>query len=820
MRTRSPWLLLVVAIAAHGQRSSHGVTIGGPGTNSIGAVAVDGAGNVFVTGTTTSFAFPLRNAIQETNSGTELIYSTDAGANWAPLGNPVTVTRLTPLLVTVDPTNSQIVYAAAGSAVCKSMDGGRDFQCVTIGLGTVQTTLTSLIVDPRQPLTLYASATTNGGVYKSTDGGQTWKNASAGLPSGFISSVVEDPFHSGVLWAWAGNGGYVSTDGATTWKQSNMPWPQNSSVSGMGSPVIAFDPVTPGIIYGPQFVEGNLGPTGIEKSTDGGATWTILKFPFGACCVLPDPKVSGTLYAAGIANNQPPVYFWKSTDGGVTWTSVALPAGASSTLAVDPANSSIMMAGEFRSADGGKTWQPTNASRAITPTFSPSSPGVVYAAAPITSDAFVAKYLPDGRTLVFSTYFGGMGNDVGQGIALDAAGNIWVVGSTTSSDLPVTSAAFQGKLNGTGNAFIAKFSGDGKLLASTYLGGSGGDSGLGIALTAQGNPWVIVNSTSPDFPQTGTPVAAGPAAELGFVAELDASAARLLYSGAASGLFDAGGKGIAVDAAGEVIVTGYVNSAFSVTPGAFQSGAAGQYDPKAFVTKLSAAGQTIYSTYFGGSHAGYNPDGFEDEHDYGTAAAADAAGNAYIAGSTSASDFPTTAGSYQAALRGGCTYPAFSVDTGMIGTISNFEIDDVFVVKLSADGKQLLASTLLGGSCYDRATAIALTASGSVYVAGETDSMDFPLVSAVQNPPGKGAYASFVAAFDAGLSMLQFSTYLYAGSGPALAGGPGGSMYVAGATGPGAQTSSYSSFVDPFPTVATEGYWEKLETRATVRPRH
>ncbi len=478
MRARVAFVFVVCACAGWAQRSSHGVTIGGSGNQTINAAVVDAAGNIYVTGTTTSFDFPLRNAMQTANSGTELIYSSDAGATWQPLGNPVAAAPLSPMIVALDPTNAQTVYAAAGMTVCRSTDGGHTSPCVTIGMGTFQTTLTGLVVDPRSSSTLYASATTNGGVFKSTDAGQTWKNASAGLPSnGFIASLTIDPFRSSVLYAWAGNGGYFSTDGASTWTRVNLSWPAGASVSGLGFPSFTFDPVTPGVIYAPTFTEGT-NKFGAQKSTDGGLTWTDLNVPFNGCCVVPDPKVSGTLYAL-IEVNGPPVVFWKSTDAGATWTSVNLPTGASNELAVDPANSSIIMAGGFRSVDGGSSWQPTNASRAITPAFSAATPGVVYAAAPITSEAFLAKYLPDGRTLEVSTYFGGMGNDTGQGIALDSSGNIWVTGTTSSYDLPVTTGAFQTKLNGNSNAFVAKFTGGGKLLAATYAGGSGTDSGLG-----------------------------------------------------------------------------------------------------------------------------------------------------------------------------------------------------------------------------------------------------------------------------------------------------------------------------------------------------
>jgi len=805
-------LVFLIVFAAHSQRPSHSLTFGGSGNDSINAVAADASGNIYVTGTTASFDFPLRNPFQAANRGTEIIYSADAGATWTPLGNPLPVTTplSTPLLA-VDPTNSQIVYAASATSICKSTNGGLKFTCVALNFASFQTALTSLIVDPQQPSTLYASATTNGGVFKSADAGQTWTNASAGLPSqGFIDSIVADPFHAGVLYAWAGGGGYVSTNGATSWSLSTLPWPKGTSVSGPSGPGFSFDPVTPGIIYGPNYLNNQFG---VQKSADGGVTWTALNTPFSSCCVVPDPKVSGTIYTTASANNGP-VFFWKSTDGGATWTSTELPPGASGPLVIDPANPLIMLSGAFRTIDGGQTWQPTNASRSIQPVFAASSNGVVYAAAPITSDAFLAKFLPDGQTLVFSTYLGGMGNDVGQSIALDAAGNIWIAGSTSSHDLPVTQGAFQGALKGTTNAFLAKFSSAGSLLAASYLGGSNTDTGLGIAIGPQGNPWLAANSNSPDFPQTAVGISTT-FAPVGYAIELDSSAAHLMYSASSGGTFDSNGKGIAIDSAGNVTVTGSVYTAFPITTGAFHNGSPATYSPKAFVLKLSPSGQVIYSTYFGGSQAAPTPIGFltgpENEHDYGIAVAVDAAGNAYVAGYTSAADFPTTPGAFQTSLAAGCPYPAFSDDTGLIGTISYYYVDDVFLIKLSPDGKTAIASTLLGGSCYDHPTSLALNQSGDVYVAGETDSINFPVASPVQGAPPTGDYVSFVSVFNPALSALTFSSYVYAGATPSVIPASGKSIYVAGATGAGAQSNPYSSFVTLLPTIATDGYLVMLE---------
>ena len=243
-----------------------------------------------------------------------------------------------------------------------------------------------------------------------------------GLPSPSVDSVVIDPFHSNVLYAWTGSSGYVSNDGAASWQPSNLPWPPGTTVSGLQ---FTFDPVTSGTIYGPGFANTGIF---IQKSSDGGKSWTKLSAPFVGCCVVADPKVAGVLYGG-----EGSLAFWKSTDGGATWLSSTVPGGIVGSIAVDPANPQIILAGQYRSTDGGKTWTATNVSRSLQVVFAPSTGGTSYALAPATSDAFAAEFLPDGKTLIFASYFGGTGNETGNAIALDYAGNIWIAGRRLTS---------------------------------------------------------------------------------------------------------------------------------------------------------------------------------------------------------------------------------------------------------------------------------------------------------------------------------------------------------------------------------------------------
>jgi len=311
-------LLAVLAVfSAFAQSPLKTFSFGGSGDDSANGLAVDSAGNIYVVGTTTSFDLPVVNAAQANNSGTQVIVSQDAGVTWKPLATPFpAATPLQPLVIAVDPTNSQTLYVSSGNSVCKSSDGGANFHCVALPLASgITTGVSSLVIDPAQTSTLYASATVPGSVYKTVNGGQTWTSASQGLPTNeSIDSVTLDPFHSNVLYAWAGIGGYVSQDGAASWTRSSLPWPAGTTVSGGLS--FSFDPVTPGIIYGPAFVVNQVE---FQKSSDGGKTWTIVNAPFSTCCVVTDPKVSGVLYALVRSA------LWKSTDGGVTWNSPRSP---------------------------------------------------------------------------------------------------------------------------------------------------------------------------------------------------------------------------------------------------------------------------------------------------------------------------------------------------------------------------------------------------------------------------------------------------------------------------------------------------------------
>ena len=404
-------------------------------------------------------------------------------------------------------------------------------------------------------------------------------------------------------------------------------------------------------------------------------------------------------------------------------------------------------------------------------------------------DGFVTKLNPTGSGLVYSTYLGGSDNDRGIGIALDAAGNAYVVGFTNSANFPTTVGAFQPALAGNFDSTVTKLNSTGSsLVYSTYLGGSGGDFGGPIAVDATGNAYVTGSTNSSNFPTTigaFQPTLAG--SSDAFVTKMNPTGSGLIYSTYLGGGGFDGGGGIAVDAAGNAHVNGSTESTnFPTTLGAFQpTFGGGPFD--AFVTKLDPTGSgLIYSTYLGGSG--------DDE---GGSIALDASGNAFVTGLTSSANFPMTVGAFQPAFGGGPF--------------------DAFVTKLNPLGSGLVYSTYLGGSGDDEGGGPALDTIGNAYVTGITNSTDFPTTVGVFQPAIAGDYDAFVTKLNPTGTALVYSTYLGgndfdSGLSIALDTLPNPNAYVTGSsfssnfpTTPGAfQPAFAGGFLDAFVAKITE----------------
>ena len=248
-----------------------------------------------------------------------------------------------------------------------------------------------------------------------------------------------------------------------------------------------------------------------------------------------------------------------------------------------------------------------------------------------TSDAFVAKLNPAGNGLVYSTYLGGSGDDVGTAIAVSPFGNAYITGETGSGDFPIANAAQGSYTSLAGAAFVAELNSTGTgLVYSTYLGGSLFDYGTGIAVDSAGAAYVTGLTASGDFPTVSPLQGSLNGATNAFVTKLSPTGNSLVYSTYLGGSGDLDqGNAIAVDSAGSAYVTGSTNSRDFPVANALQQTYLGAVE-NAFVSKLNPAGNgLVYSTYLGGGG-----------DDVGNGIAVDSAGAAYVTGQTSSANFP------------------------------------------------------------------------------------------------------------------------------------------------------------------------------------
>jgi hypothetical protein len=340
---------------------------------------------------------------------------------------------------------------------------------------------------------------------------------------------------------------------------------------------------------------------------------------------------------------------------------------------------------------------------------------------------FVTKLNPAGSAIVYSTYLGGSGNDFGNDLAIDAAGEAFVVGATSSNNFPISTTLQSTYGGGSFDGFVTKLGTTGSVVYSTYVGGSLNDQAEGVAVDGAGEAFITGLTFSTNFP-TASPLQGSNLAASGtaFVAKLNAAGSAFGYSTYLGGSTQDSANAIAIDSAGDAYVVGSTSSSNFPTSAPLQ--ASNQGGPgDAFVAKLNAAGSAlVYSTYLGGSGP-----------DTANAIALDAAGEAFVVGSTASGNFPT-ASPLQSTLGGP---------------------EDAFVAKLNAAGSALVYSTYLGGSAADYGNSVAVDGANEAFVTGYTSSIDFPTASPIQaNNAGKEDV--FVTRYNTAGTALLYSTYL------------------------------------------------------------
>ncbi|MFN7936038.1 MAG: SBBP repeat-containing protein [Bryobacteraceae bacterium] len=333
--------------------------------------------------------------------------------------------------------------------------------------------------------------------------------------------------------------------------------------------------------------------------------------------------------------------------------------------------------------------------------------------------------------LSFATYFGASGTDVPTAIAVDTAGNTYITGYTNSTNFPLAGDAYAKNASGDEDVFVTKLNASGnQLIYSTYLGGSAGERPVGIAVNLAGQATIAGNTASLNYPHFGSSI---PLPGIGlFVTRLSADGSQIAGSlmmsysetenlGTATAL--------AADSSGNLYLAGHTGSAaFPATTGSYQQSLRGDTD--AFVAKiLPNLSGLVYATFLGGT-----------AQDQASAITVDAQGNAYVTGLTRSSAFPFTPGAYLPPNRAGA---------------------DVFVSRLSSDGKLLDYSALLGGSGDDYGRTISLGPGGAIYVAGLTLSTNYVTTSGAYQTlrPQSSPNAAFVTRLSPAMDTVQYSTY-------------------------------------------------------------
>jgi cysteine synthase len=377
-------------------------------------------------------------------------------------------------------------------------------------------------------------------------------------------------------------------------------------------------------------------------------------------------------------------------------------------------------------------------------------------------DAFVAKFTNNGSNLVYFSYLGGSQDDFALSLAVDGAGNVFLTGFTDSPDFPTNNARF-GKISGAAvkglyysDAFVTELGSSGSnLVYSTYLGGSFADTGTGIAVDAAGNAYVAGYTYSADFPTTNafvyqTATATNVFNKLtgsynAFLAKIGPGGSPLQYSTYFGGTVSDAAGGIAVDPSGAVYLTGLTASPnFPVTTNAVQiifGGATNAVSTgaDAFVTKFAPSTTNltlVYSTFIGGTN---------DDVGYGIVA--DAAGNAYVTGSTASPNFPNTA-----------TNLANQLTNNVSGSTP---VINAFLTKLNPVGTSLGYSAVIGGNGVDIAYGVAVDAAGKAFITGSTTSTNFPALNTGGSltATNAGTTDAFVTGFNSAGTALSYSVY-------------------------------------------------------------
>jgi uncharacterized protein (TIGR03437 family) len=602
------------------------------GDTAANGVAVDTNGNALIVGYSLGPDFPSVRPLPVQPTVKSLYVTNDAGRTWRALNHGLNAANINSLAI--DPSHPSTLFAATSSGLFKSVDGGADWMQLLPSVLVAST----VVVDPRRPSTVYATYPFGafGELARSTDGGATWTTISDNFPTTAIltepTAFAIDPGDSNVLWAisFSGQSPTIinSTDSGDRWHVVSTFPPDGLQVATLAGQKLLIDPQNSSRLYACCIHNRVVtGTGGVYRSDDGGKTWVQgdigpLGGPVGILSPWLDPRDSSVLYGNWYYGLQ------RSADAGMTWHDVPLPPGLAANgyepgaLAVD-ASGTLRLLNDFgyllSSSDRGASWAKTTgpwAPLASILAIDPTNSSTIYVASGASflsagmpaKHAFVAK-LDNSGTIQWATLLGGSGQDEAHAVAVDSAGNAYITGNTNSDDFPLMNPfqAVRGRNTfPTTSAFVTKMSADGStLLYSSFLGGTGVDSGNAIAVDAQGSAYVAGGTAGGVFPVVG-PLIPQPVTQsaASFVAKVDGTGSRLIYSTLLTGSngypAPEQANAIAVDPAGRAIVAGITGDpAFPLVNPIQPTFGLGSN----FIAVLSASGNSIdFSTYLGDLH--------------------------------------------------------------------------------------------------------------------------------------------------------------------------------------------------------------------------
>ncbi len=723
------FLLVQTAAAQGGQNALLFSRTLGDDAETIRGVSVDPYGNVVVAGHTAATDFPSTNGSR--NAGSSISVSEDYGRTWTPLTNPPQQNGSLP--IAVDASTPPVLYTG-DRGIYRSTDGGSTWKRAA-GFPNVDCTCdtTALVAHPTRPGVVYAGGPL--GIYKTLDGGQSWVHLTdLNGEQNHVDYLVMDPANPDTLYASSFTRLYRSGDGGATWQAYSLP----------GNPVLAF-PSIPGVAFdaAPGTVYQIAG--GLFRSTDNGLTWSKLDTPFDrADGLAADPLAAGFVYVEA-ANG-----IYRSTDRGATWQPAAMVRQANDAPVVNPGVPSVLLPNGTHSEDQGVTW--TRTLLGVRPqqlTYDPMVPGRVWAGTHPSWDVFLTRLDPSGREILSSRYFGGPGDETSIAVALDAQNNAYVLGSTVGPGILSTPGVAVPVPEAANAFFLAKFDPDGRLLFATYVNGDPAD----VAASPDGSAVVL---------------------------DYGCRVMRFSSDGATAAAYEAlVGQGyfcdsLDVNRAGGIAVGGYAtgDSTPPTTPDAFQHERKGDAD--GVFALLSPAGDLIYASLLNGDRnpVEYFPPNFVAATTHVERLQFDGDGNIVLVGITGSVHFPTTPGAFQGDLNAQCAGAVRSAKVRTLPYPLSVSIVDIFVTRFDPTGTKLLSSTLLGGPCEDRLADMAVDGDGNVWVTGVT-SGDFPMKQAFSADG-----LSFLAKISADATELLLSSLVAPGRTRAVAAGPEGDAWI------------------------------------------